>query len=449
MRLQIGVCRVVGVMSSAVTCLSASPRRLRDVAVSVVLMAAVAWSPGGSVAQDNADQDVSPNISASQRFAQNFETNGVRLGSFTALPIASFTQIYDDNIFSDEASSVDDFIADMRASLGVQSNWSVHELNVLGNVRRRQYYEQTSESTTDYSVAIEGALDLSQRAQVRATGGYARRTEPRRFLQTAFGDVPVRFSVYEAGLRFDVRGNRFAQQFGVSVRSDDFGDVLDPTTGAPIDQDFRDRDALNAFYRQLFRLRPAIALFGEVRGGVEEFGSAQIGIGEAQDSQTYAAAIGVAFDINKVARGEIGVGYQSRDFDSSIFTDIDGLNVDASLEYFVTDLTTITLNVDRSIRSTAVVGVAGFQSTSATVAVEHELLRTVLLSARAEYRDESFRDIDRTDEFLSFSAGVDYAFRRNVALSLSYRRVEADSDGVDARPGFTENLVRLGIELRR
>ena len=191
-----------------------------------------------------------------------------------------------------------------------------------------------------------------------------------------------------------------------------------------------------------------------MRGGVQEFDNNQPGFNVSQDSQTYGASVGIALDINKVARGEIGVGYQSRNFDSDLFDDISGLNIDASLEYFVSDLTTITLIAERSIENTAIVGFAGFYSTAGEVRVEHELLRRVMLVGDVRYTVDDFRDavgfsIDRTDKFLRFSAGVQYAFRPNIVLGARYIHNDVSSTGVNARPGFNENIAQISLELRR
>ena len=295
---------------------------------------------------------------------------------------------------------------------------------------------------------------LNRRAFVSFDAGYSRGTEARRELQTANGIDPVRFSVFQASISVDLSQNRFREQFGVSFTKDNYNDAFSPVNGIEIDQDFRDREAYDVFYRQLFRVRPTVAIFGEVRGGVQQFDNDQVGFNANQDSQSYGGSVGIALDINKVARGEIGVGYQFRNFDSDLFDDISGVNIDASLEYFISDLTTVTLIAERSIQNTAVVGFAGFYSTGGEMRVEHELLRRVMLVGSARYTVDDFRDavgftIDRTDKFLRLSGGVQYAFRPNVVLGARYIYNDANSTGADARPSFNENIAQISLEFRR
>lgn len=416
----------------------------------------LAVAPAAVLAQENADQDVTPNLSVSDRFNQNFGADGIRSGSFLLFPSARYEQIYDDNIFSAPTNEVDDFIANISGALSLQSDWDVHSLRVDGTVRRLQYFENDTESRTDYGVEGLTRLNLGSRAIATFSAGYNQRTEPRRALQTASGESPVRFTVFDAAVEFDFRQNRFREQFGVRFVKDDFDDAFVSNNGNPIeiDQDFRDREGLEVYYRQSVRLRPTVALFAEVGGGVQEFDNDQPGLNVSQDSQSYAASVGIALDINKVARGEIGVGYQKRNFDSDLFDDISGLNIDASLEYFLSDLTTVSLAAQRSIENTAIVGFAGFYSTGGEIRVEHELLRRVMLFGGAKYTVDDFRavngvDVDRTDKFLEFNAGAEYAFRRNIVLRAGYRHIDASSDGMLARDGFDENIVQVSIELRK
>ena len=427
-----------------------------------VCTAAIVFSLFGAMAnaQENEDQDVSPNQSVSDRFARNFAVDGFRSGSFVLFPTITVAQIYDDNIFSAETDKTDDFIADLNAALSLRSDWDVHGVELNSNVRRLEYFDNSTESSTDYAVNGRGVFDLSRRSTATFSSGYARSTEARRTTQTVFGANPVRFDVFTSAIDVDLRQTRFREQFGVSYQRDDFDDVAAPlganglpTAPTPIDQDFRDRDVYAGYFRQSFRVQPTVALFAEVAGDIQEFNSDSLNPAVDQSSKGYGANVGVALDINKVARGEIGVGYQNRDYDNPNFEDISGINIDASLEYFLSDLTTVTLTASRTIQNTAVAGFSGFYNTGGSVLVEHELFRRLILVGGAEYREDNFEIApalgDRKDKFVRFSAGANYAFRRNIVVSARFDRIDISSRGSLARAGFDQNRFRIGLQLRR
>ena len=123
--------------------------------------------------------------------------------------------------------------------------------------------------------------------------------------------------------------------------------------------------------------------------------------------------------------------------------------MNASLEYFPTDLTTVTLNASREIFDTAVPGVAGAYASGGDLTIEHELFRPIILIGSVAYRSDDFRGIDRRDEIFRASVGFDYAFRREVVFNVRYIYQDIDSNGLNQRAPFTDNVVRVGIELRR
>ncbi len=73
-------------------------------------------------------------------------------------------------------------------------------------------------------------------------------------------------------------------------------------------------------------------------------------------------------------RGEISAGYIQQDFDEVAFKDTDGFAARAQLEWFPTELTTVTVAGGRSIEDSATPGVGGLLSSNLSVGVDHELL---------------------------------------------------------------------------
>ena len=163
--------------------------------------ACLAWAASATtssvLAQESADEDVSPNVSVSERFGRNFGVDGIRSGSFVLFPVARYTQTYVDNVFSVPTNKTDDLVGDIFAELSLRSDWDVHDFNLTGNVRRLQFFDNTDESTTDYGVGGDGRFDLGRRSFLSFSADYSRQTEARRALQTVNGTEPVRFPYSE------------------------------------------------------------------------------------------------------------------------------------------------------------------------------------------------------------------------------------------------------------
>ena len=82
--------------------------------------------------------------------------------------------------------------------------------------------------------------------------------------------------------------------------------------------------------------------------------------------------------------------------------------------------------------------------TTAAVAVDHELLRNLLLRLDLGYAQDSFEGVARTDRNYEAGFGARYLMNRHVTLVARYdfRKRASDVPALD----FDQNLVMIGIE---
>lgn len=415
-----------------------------------LLALACCLPPANAFAQATPDSDVSPNVSVAERVAASHRAQGVRAGALVLSPRVSIEALFVDNVFIDAPVEESDVIAVIGAGVEARSDWSRHGVRFDAGVESRRYSEFDSESTTDYGAGAGAFFDLAARSRLSFDAAYARGTEQRQTLQTAVGGAsPVRFSNIDTSIELSLRQTRFRETIGVSFGRSDFDDVLGAGGATEIDQDFRDNEVLSVYGRQYVRLRPAIEAFAAGNFRTRSFESQQGPGGAVQDSEGYNLSAGLAFDIAKVARGEIGAGYQSENFSDPAFQDVSGASFRGEVEAFITGLTTVTVNFDRAIETAGIIGAGGFYANSVRGRIDHELFRNLLVSFAVDRRLDDFRDIDRKDKATRFIAGVGYFFRPEIVLTLRYDRVDVSSTGADARSDFEQGLVRLGLELRR
>ncbi|MEO1015991.1 MAG: outer membrane beta-barrel protein, partial [Pseudomonadota bacterium] len=166
-----------------------------------------------------------------------------------------------------------------------------------------------------------------------------------------------------------------------------------------------------------------------------------------RDSENFEVEAGVDFELASLIRGDIAVGYLRTEFDDPALSAITGVSADAIFEWFVTQLTTVTLNATRQVDASGLVETAGRTTTVLGAQVDHELLRNVLLNARVEYTDFDFQDIDRQDDRIQLGAGALYKLNRRVQFTADYRYRDENSSGTDADIDFTEHLVMIGVRL--
>lgn len=109
----------------------------------------------------------------------------------------------------------------------------------------------------------------------------------------------------------------------------------------------------------------------------------------------------------------------------------------------VTRLTTVTATIDRSVEATTVAGASSRFDTLGEVQVDHELLRNLIVSAKAGYLNSDFDGTSREDDRYNVGLSADYYLTQGVKLSASATRDERDSNV----PGgdFTRDVVLLRL----
>ena len=131
-----------------------------------------------------------------------------------------------------------------------------------------------------------------------------------------------------------------------------------------------------------------------------------------RDSKGCGFYVGSSFELTRLLRGDVRVGYIRQNFDRPGVRSISGLGLKGSLTYFPTGLTTVTLRGERSVQDTGVPGTTGYIHTGGQVQVDHELRRYIILTAQGGYFRDNYRGQPRIEH-------ISYA-----ALSGTYRSVQ-------------------------
>lgn len=146
-----------------------------------------------------------------------------------------------------------------------------------------------------------------------------------------------------------------------------------------------------------------------------------------------------------LVRGEIAVGYIHQDFDNPAFPDISGLGARGQLEWFPSQLTTVTLAAGRSVEDTPLTGAGAYVAGSVGLSVDHELLRNVILTGRLTWSQDVYEGVDREDRRVSASLGATYLISRNLGLTATLSMLDVDSVGAARDQDFSVNRLAVAL----
>ena len=238
--------------------------------------------------------------------------------------------------------------------------------------------------------------------------------------------------------------NRIRLQAGADWSTRDYDDAV-LFGGGVADQDFRDRDQMLYQVRGDYAVSPDTALFARIKYNDRDYDLSPPSVPLLRDSKGYVAEVGADFDLGGVARGAVAVGYLEQDYESAAFSTIDGISVDALVEWFPTQLTTVTFRGGRSVEDAAIQGAAGYLSTNVSATVDHELRRNLIVSATVQLSEDDYDGIDRTDERFNAELAATYFLNRNIGVRASVNHFKQDSSGAVGNQDYEVNRVAVSL----
>ncbi len=388
------------------------------------------------------------NVSVTQRPRPEYDALGVRAGAFIWRPRADLGLERNDNIFATATATESDTIFVINPSISVDTTWSTHAFNAFANVLHREYSDFSNESTTDYSFGTSGRIDVVRGSSIGASASHSRGTEPRTSAGAAGSAAePIRFDTTNFAIGADHVFNRLRLRGGYDFSRVDYG-AATLIGGGVASQNFRDRDLHRYTVRADYAVSPDTALFARYRYNERDYRLSPPAVANARDSSGYTFDVGVDFDLGGLARGEVGIGYAHQDFDDPIFTDIKSLSVDGLVEWFPTQLTTVTFTAQRSVEDSGIAASAGYVGTAFSARADHELLRNVIVTGQISYATDDYQGIDREDKRWGAVVAATYLLNRNVGVRASYDYVDQRSSGVAANRNFDVNRFTIGVVLQ-
>lgn len=373
-------------------------------------------------------------------------------GGLTLQPQISVTSLFNDNekfATTDERSDVSFRI---QPALQLGTNWTRNGLGLQAFVGQTEYVRDSEDDSTEYGVTGTGRLDVLDDLTVDVRAGdqhlVLARTDP---------DVPVDSLGPAEFDRQDFQGTvtktlpLFQLQGIVAVRNEDYNTVGAPGGGV---YDFSGRNGTFTSYsgRISYGISPAVAVFFGT-----QYGQAYRPRFEDlnQNAQGGDVDAGVNFDLTRLARGEIAFGYLYQSYDTPNTPSDSGIGFSANLQYFPTQLTTVSFTGERRTAPSSVAGSPGGISLDGSVTVDHELLRNLIISAGGQAGQVQYRNFligntegNRTDVGYGGSLGATYLMNRLVSLDLQYTYTGYTSNDA-LRRSYTANRIGLTLRLTR
>jgi hypothetical protein len=384
--------------------------------------------------------------SVRDRYQEDFDPEPLRLGAFRSNSRLEVGARATDNVFADATAEESDVIARIAPTVDLNSDWSRHELGGRAEIEHLEYADFDTESQTNLRGELRGRIDVTRAFDVAGRVFASDETE-QRFSVSSLDIFAEPISFRTAGARLDARLRRDRVRarafYQVSDRSYDDVQLVD---GGSASQEFRDFTFQQVRGRLSYAVTPDLAVFGQAEANMREYDDLTDinGVPTSRDAEGYIFQVGTNFELPRLIRGDIAIGYLDDSTESEVFNDISGTAVDVTFEWFPTRLTTLRVDAVREVTDPGLRAAGSATNGEVDLRVDHELYRNIILFANAGYQEFDFEDIDRSDETTELRLGGTYKLNKRFHLDGFVSRFDRSS--TDPVAEFEQNVV--GIKLR-
>lgn len=369
-----------------------------------------------------------------------YDPLGKRFGGFDLNASVQLGVESTDNLFATETLQQDDVILSARPQATLSSHWNRHALVIAAGADLNSHQDFSSEDATSHFVSAYGRLDVGSDTQVSGTLRAAHEVEPRTDPDSIETGEPVEFDRTDASASVQHTFNRLRLRGTVSSVDYDY----ESQPSQPFDQDLRDRTEQAISGRAEVAISPRLALVGQVTSDTREYDDPTVSATLDSEGTTFLA--GVSLDLTNLISGEVTVGQFEREYENG--ETVDGVALDANVEWYITRLTTLTFQGRRAAEESGATVVSPFVETVVSGRVDHELLRNLILSAEIGTADRNYEVIDREDEAMYGTLEAEYLVNRRISLEARYVYEDNTSTGADRFRDFEVNRFFAGVTFR-
>lgn len=388
------------------------------------------------------------NVSVRDRPRPEYDALGVHLGGWTVLPKVTASDGYEDNIYAQESQRQGDNVATISPEFQALSNSSLYAARLYGRLQYENYADQSNNSNTTYAFGGSGEYDLTRNTALTGAASFQHAIESRTTAGTPQAvRTPIRYDQSTVDFGASHVFNRFRVQGTFDFTHYDYKNnrLFD---GTFFPQDYRDENLVTEKIRGDYALSPATALYVEVSLNQQAYDQRLVSTYN-RDSHGVNVQAGVDFDVSRLVRGNFQIGSLSQTFDDPRIGSVSGLGLSGRVQYFPTQLVTLTLTADRSVANTGLVESPTFVISNVGLVADYELRRNIILSGRVGYLDASYQGLARNDNQFSTGLTGTYLVNRMVGLSLQFSRIDQTSSGRQRGPRYDDDRISFSIVLQR
>lgn len=382
--------------------------------------------------------------SVAKRARPDLDPIGIVMGpadSFLFFPKLTVEVERTNNLFRAETDTRSDEILLISPEFTLRSDWDLHTAALKVKATRAKHRDNGSENWIDYEAALDGRIDVVEKARLNGLLKFSRKHEDRGSPDDPDQDAPALYHVGRLELTGTYNLDAILLRSRFRLLRSDYRD-----SGA-VNNDDRDRFEYNLRSRAGYEWIEGSSVFVEISGDLREFDDVLDDDGVNRSSEGYELLLGNTLDLSGVLFAELGLGYRSQTFDDADLKRAEGFSFLGKLVWNPTDILTVKGLVRRLVRETTVTGASSTFTSRFELSADYELLHNVILDAAAKFELQDFRGIDREDELLQLKAGAKYLIGPNFTAGAKFLFEERRAEVADGSYSVSEFKIFISTQL--
>lgn len=356
-----------------------------------------------------------PGVTVDSRLRPETQPPGIRAGGFVLHPAWSEAAGYDDNVLGGP-SPRGSWVITSSPSLLLSSDWSRDALGAYVAADDRRDLDVPSQSRTDWTGSLGGMLDVG-RDNLTLAAAHVTGHEDRTELDALPTDQPILFQVEDARASYAWSLGRWT--LTPTLDAADWQYSTATIRGVPVDQSYRDRTVLQGGITLAYELAPQRSLVLLTRAITQDYPHRAPGQ-PSLNSTAYQVLAGIDYADDAIWRYRLLLGGEQRDFAAAAYPARTAAIAEAQVAWMPSGMTTAIGALSRSVEDAAQEGVAGLTLTAATLRVDHELRRDVLLHASAGLQQADFLSGGGRQNAVTGGLGATWLASRHLQVAATY-----------------------------
>lgn len=363
--------------------------------------------------------------------ADPFEYRGepVKIGSFLVWPNVTWQKEYSTNILATEDDTKSDIITAIKPELIVKKNIRNHEFILSLNTELRRYWNNSSENVENYSARFEGNLEarygINVPVMLSYRDGHLRRRDQNRLQNADLSAEPLHNRGLEAETGIMYKPKRLLLSLMGNYREGRLENSR-LQNGTALIRENRNVNAAKLVTTIGYDVSENLMPYAEVTYAQEDFiDEPQAATSRNNDLTRF--LLGANFNYRGLIIANIGVGHESRNYDSAAVDDANSLSFDGNLTWQASQKTKVNFDLSRQTYEDNVI-IAGLTKTEAGLGVNHEILRDTFLRSHLKYELKDYDNITREDMTYDAGLGILYIINPHFQLGADYNYVTRDSN---------------------